>query len=196
MRGPIFPTWQWRGGLVQWSYTVPARSEESAAQCLERSVVETLTILSPFARVGAISTTTYDDGDDAHQFNGPDIDLPALREAIRDPGGDQGRNHGPRPLGDAGGAGTDTWLGGGAVVFFELDEQSEQDHSTKLWMSLDVDIYSPTTWGESRDNAELARLNGPRLSQFLAAIRQQLGAKLEDIDVGDYDGHVDENGFH
>ena len=197
MRGPTFPTWQWRGGLVRWSYTVPARTEESAAQCLERSVIETLAILGPFARVGGISITTHDHGDDAHHYNGPDIDVPKLREAIRDPGGTKvvflelDLSVIPETTG------SDTWLPQAARVFFELDEQSEQDHSTKLWISLDVDIYSPTTWGsETRDNAELARLNGPRLSQFLAAIRRTFDARLENIDVGDYDGHVDENGFH
>jgi hypothetical protein len=89
--------------------------------------------------VGVI--TTHDHGDDAHQFNGPDIDVPALREAIRDPG----ESHG---------------------ISLDLDLSmtlkatgTEQDHSIKLWMFLDVDIYSPITW-ESRDNAELARLNG------------------------------------
>jgi hypothetical protein len=153
--------------------------------------------LSPFARVGGISITTYDHGDDAHQFKGPDVDVPALREAIRDPGRTKVviLDLDLSVILDA--TDTDTWLEGAAVVFIELDEQSEQDHSTKLWMSLDVDIYSPTTWGsETRDNGELARLNGPRLSQFLSAIRQTFDAKLDDIDVGDYGGHVDENGFH
>jgi hypothetical protein len=196
MRGPTYKTWRWRGGLVYWSYTIPARSGESAVQCLERAVLWALDILRPFARARAIAVSTREQGDDAHKLQGPEVSLPALHAAL----GPLGAPHKVIMTLDLAvmldDTNVETWLDKAARLYVEMDEQSETDHSVTMWLSLDVDIYSPTTWGESRDNAELARLNGPRLSQFLDAIREQLGGKLDDIDVGDYDGHVDENGFH
>ncbi len=94
-------------------------------------------------------------------------------------------------------AGDKRWLDRAATVFFEADEQSKPRSLDQSLVSLDVDVYSPSTWGQQRDNGGLARTNGPLLSNFLAALRELVGAQLgRSIDADDYAGHVDASGFH
>jgi hypothetical protein len=94
--------------------------------------------------------------------------------------------------------GTETWLAGAARIYLDRPpptEEADRETDIEVWISLDVDIYSPVTWGKSRENSELARINGPRLNAFLNRVRERLSARLVDIDAGDYKGHVNADGF-
>lgn len=190
-----YDTWRWKSGLASWSYSLPARPGETTVQCLDRCVVDSMGRPSPFARISMVTVGTRERGDHAYRFRDAEIDSVRVHEAIVGPEEVQ-RVILTLDLGvTLGEDETETWLERAASLFFEFDEQSEVDHSIKMWLSLDVDIYSPTTWGDSRDNAERARRNGPRLTQFLQMVQNVLGGTLEAIDTDGYTDHVDENGF-
>jgi hypothetical protein len=92
--------------------------------------------------------------------------------------------------------GREIWFYGGASVDLNApDEHEDTATDIDVWFSLDVDIYASKTWGKSRDNAELARINGPRLTAFLQRFRDRLHARLEDLDAGSYKGQVNADGF-
>jgi hypothetical protein len=68
---------------------------------------------------------------------------------------------------------------------------SQETTDIDIWFSLDVDIYASVTFGRSRDNARLARINGPRLTAFLRRLRDRLQARLVDLDAGSYTVNAD-----
>jgi hypothetical protein len=92
--------------------------------------------------------------------------------------------------------GAETWLDGAARINLDRpDENEETATDIHVWFSLDVDSYASKTWGKSRDNAQLASINGPRLTAFLQRFRDRLHARLEDLDAGSYKGQVNADGF-
>lgn len=90
--------------------------------------------------------------------------------------------------------------GGADLCFYiELNELGELDMSLDppIWLtfSLDVDIYAPISWGQIRDNSQLAALNRLRLSKFLRRLEHDVPAKLMSIDADDYQGLIGSHGF-
>ncbi|WP_261249112.1 hypothetical protein [Laspinema olomoucense] len=65
-----------------------------------------------------------------------------------------------------------------------------------IWftLGLDVDIYAELSWGEQRDNTQLAQLNGPRLSAFLHRLEEDIPAEFLRLDAPDYKDIVDRYG--
>jgi hypothetical protein len=90
-------------------------------------------------------------------------------------------------------------LGGDLIFWIELDDDGllDTNSETPIWLtlSLDVDIYSPRSWGKNRDNRKLAAFNNPRLSSFLKRIEHELSAVFLDVDAPDYKGFVYPYGF-
>jgi hypothetical protein len=82
-----------------------------------------------------------------------------------------------------------------ARLAIELEQEEDRAPLLSLFLSIDADIYAPTTWGEQRDNRVLAAANGPRLTRFLRALQDRLGAEVNGIDAISYPGQVDANGF-
>jgi hypothetical protein len=187
-------TWRWKSDLVTWAFTVPSHPNESAVACLQRSVVAVIRLLPPFARLESVEIKTEERGDGAFEFAGNNLEIAALRDALASPE----RTRLVVVTLDLAVRTDDAeqWLGGAATLFFDVDERRGA-HGSAIGLSLvlDVDIYAPVSWGEERDNSELARVNGPRLTGFLTRLSEQLGVRLDRIDCGDYVGHVDANGF-
>jgi hypothetical protein len=196
MRG-TFPTWRWRSGLVTWTYSVPFRTGEHARAraCWQRALLSAIASVSPFGRVARLEITTVESGDDALSFTAGDLEPERVDTALRGSSEQPCRAIMAFDLAVQAEPG-ETWLKGAAHLYINIDEHSTSDHSIALWFVIDVDIHSPVTWGEQRDNATLASVNGPRLTAFLARLAGELGARLDDVDVGDYDWHVDATGFH
>lgn len=188
-----FETWRWKPGLVTWTFSVPGQAREDARANLERTTITVLDLVTPFGRVCHVEVVTDERGDDAFVFAGNDVarigEAFSTQETIR---------RVVLTLDLAVNNGTETWLAGAARVYVEFPSLADEGGvgtDIEVWISLDVDIYGPVTWGKSRENSELARLNGPRLSAFLHMVRARLCARLVDIDEGDYEGHVNADGF-
>lgn len=89
--------------------------------------------------------------------------------------------------------------GGNISIFVELDDNGELDTTTPspIWLTfgLDVDIYAPLSWGEQRDNTNLAQLNGSRLSAFLHRLEEDIPGEFLGVDAPDYQDLVNRYGF-
>lgn len=184
-------TWTWKPGLVTWFLSVPAQPNEDIRANLERSTYAVLELVAPFGRVNDIEVRTYERGDDAFNFVGDDIaritEAFSSAETVR---------RVSMTLSLAVNDGTETWLDGAASIDLDVPDEDEQaGNEIDIWFSLDVDIYASKTWGKSRDNDQLARINGPRLTAFLHRLRERLHTRVTDIDAGDYRGQVTADGF-
>jgi hypothetical protein len=187
-----FDTWTWKSGLVTWTFSVPGQPHEDAKANLQRSTTAVLELVEPFARVSHVEVVTYERGDDAFKFGRDDLrrigEAFSSQETVR---------RVIVMLDLAVNDGTETWLAGAASIYLDRPSADEDvpEGAIEAWISLDVDIYASVTWGKSRDNAQLARLNGPRLSAFLQRFRDRLHARLVEIDSGDYKDQVSADGF-
>lgn len=182
-----FETWTQKPALVTWFFTVPAQAHEDARANLERSTKAVLELVAPFARVNDIEVRTAERGDDAFVFRGSEI--ARIDEAFNS---QETIRRVSMALDLAINDGTETWFAGGADIDLNVpDEYEDMGNDIDIWFSLDVDIYASTTWGKSRDNAELARINGPRLTAFLHRLRDRLHTRVVDLDAGSYKMNAD-----
>lgn len=182
-----FDTWAWKSGLVMWTFSVPGQAHEDAQANLERSTRAVLELVAPFGRVSRVEVVTQERGDDAFSFGRNDLgrigEAFSSQETVR---------RVIVMLDLAVNNGTETWLAGAAWIYLDRPSADEnaQEGEIEVWISLDVDIYASVTWGNSRDNSQLAHLNGPRLTAFLQRFRDRLHARLEELDAGSYKGQV------
>jgi hypothetical protein len=90
---------------------------------------------------------------------------------------------------------------GGALFWVKIlltesgDLNTTADAPVYLRVDLNADIYSPRTQTSVRDNTLLARLNGPRLTQFLERIQRDVPAQFLEMDGAHYNGMVGPRGF-
>jgi hypothetical protein len=186
-----FDTWSRESALVTWFFSVPGQAHEDTRTNLERSTSAVLELVAPFGRVSDIEVVTDERGDDAFTFRGDDLarigEAFSSQETIR---------RISVTLDLAVNDGTETWLAGaGRIDLNRPDENEATASDIDIWISLDVDIYASVTFGRSRDNAQLARINGPRLTAFLQRFRDRLQARLVELDAGSYKGQVNADGF-
>jgi hypothetical protein len=76
-----------------------------------------------------------------------------------------------------------------------LDADGSEQERLVLEFAIHADIYSPVTRGQVRENARLAALNAPRLSEFLRNVREGTGGTISQIDAAYYPGLVNDHGF-
>jgi hypothetical protein len=186
-------TWRRDTGLVTWTFAVPARASESPSGCLQRVTIALLSP-EPFARGSDVELRTQERGDEAFVFAGAALDPGELARAFT------GAEHVRRALLTLDLQAFDSpdakrWIDGAARVFVDLDEPSRVDGAVELWLSIDIDIYAPVSWGECRGNRARAALNDPLPAAFLLRIESELSGVLEEIDAGDYIGQVGSWGF-
>ena len=189
-------TWRWQDGLALWSFRIPSSAGEDLAQCLQRCVGGIMVNLQGFAEVGSVAVSTESGGEDAFEAIGAsqirELDLEGL--VARDSTAE-----------------ITMWLN--LLVVVEPDtENTLLNNAAQLsveaadagpgggiavdvTLSIDVDLYSPLTWGEDRNNRALAEINGPRLTRFLAFLRDHLRGKLTLLDIEGYAGLGNETGF-
>lgn len=85
------------------------------------------------------------------------------------------------------------WIESGASILVFLDSEEPPQWSFTLY--LNADIYAPLSWGEIRNNAQLAKLNQPRLEAFLLRLEEELDAKFVSVSAPDYPNMVGQYGF-
>jgi len=84
----------------------------------------------------------------------------------------------------------------GLTFWVQLAEvDSDPDEPLELNVTLDTDVYLARTWGDDRDNRELAMRNAPRFNRFLATLLRDTGATVESVSADDYRGQVDATGI-
>jgi hypothetical protein len=151
--------------------------------------------LAGFARVHDVDIATVEHGEDPNSIAGTSIDAQGLDVVFDRPEHVAKMSLSLDLLVTLGPGSGENWILRAGLLELEIDEHTADDHTIGLHLSIDIDIYSPTTWGERRENRALAELNGPRLSKFLGIVRRDLGGTCDAIDAEDYPGLVDETGF-
>jgi hypothetical protein len=154
-----------------------------------------LAALSGFARVHDVDVVTVEHGEDPDPIPGVTIDAYGLDVVFNRPGKVAKLDVSLDLLVTSSPGNGDDWIQQAGFLELAIDEHTADSHTIGLHLSIDIDIYSPTTWGKQRDNHILAALNAPRLSKFLAIVHGHLGGTCDAIDAEDYPGLVDETGF-
>jgi hypothetical protein len=190
-----YETWQRKNGVASWTFSIPVLPNEDATQALPRCVGTILVALTGFARLHEVDLVTAEHGEESRSIPGGAVEASGL-ESVFD-----GSDHivsvslsldllvitrpeeNERVIEQAG------------VIDLEIDDHTSDEGTIGMHISIDIDIYSPITWGKHRDNRALAELNGPRLSRFLAAVRSKLRGTCDAIDAENYPDLVDETGF-
>jgi hypothetical protein len=190
-------TWRCQDNLASWSYHVPLHDGEDLGHGFQRCVADIIDNLGGFAEVRDMSISTKSDGedavvlDDASKVREFDLRGFSARETIvqlmisldllvvTEPNG------GEQLLNDA------------ARLWLEPADSDNQStlNAIDVTLSIDIDIYSPITWGDDRNNRVLAEINGPRLRRFLEFVRDQLRGTPVRRDSEDYAESADETGF-
>ena len=209
-------TWRRKGGLALWNYDLCSSfAGEESIQLLSNSkqrknwlgtrVCQAIYALKGFARAEEVSIWTLSSGEDTYV-----IDLCVkgafgkLEQILRCTNDITDVQFSLMLLVEAVSPSNEVEqyeIDGGADLGFyiELDELGKLDVSFQppIWLtfSLDVDIYAPTSWGQIRENSQLAVLNSPRLSKFLQRLEHDVPAKLMSIDADDYQGMIGSHAF-
>ena len=201
-------TWRRGSGLMNWTYNLGKYNEPNHAKQLLSDPVQRkmwtvekieflLIVIRGFARVQNVTVDTWSCGEETliiEEWQGDEsrskflqflqatddvtnIDFTLTLECLK-PGNKGNLEE------------LEIESGASIFVFIELDDEGklDTDNHTPIWFtfSLDVDIYAPFSWGEVRDNIELAQLNSSRLWSFLNQLQNELTVELIDIDAPDY----------
>ena len=214
-------TWRWGSGLIEWIYNIGcsnikerSKTEPNALfedpvwcrQWVASKIERLLDAPRNFARVESISVDTRRGGEDSWVVDEwqPQESRSQLLDFLCSNDDTTNINivltlecEVPVNNGEL----KKIWIESGAtiLVFVEIDERGKllPTADCPIWFTffLDVDIYAPLSWGEIRDNAELAELNQPRLSAFLHRLEEELGAEFLGVSASDYSGMVERYGF-
>ncbi len=187
-------TWRWERSCATWVFELPLPPDAPAAAAIAACARGVLAALPGFAVPAVAEWTTESAGDDAAvQGRGTTIDEATVAETLR--------AH-PDLIALAldldlqvlapDGA-TDAIVDDGAMVRIERIERI--DAQLGLWVSLNVDLYARRSFGANPDNEQLARLNAPRLTAFLARLVEATGARFHSVDAPSYAGQATPRGF-
>lgn len=199
---PMPPSWTTGSGLVDWSYSaVPTSGPlgppggRTTAVLMEQAL-DVASCLDGFAVPAEVRFRTSSTGDRAgtRPVHGRDLRV-VLAEAALDHEDLVGIGLALDLLVDLDPAAATERLPGAGSVTVSLIPRggAHEERRIGVSLSLDVDIYAATTWGEVRDNRVLAGLNGPRLAGFLRCLDARPGITLARIESDSY--CADERGF-
>jgi hypothetical protein len=185
-------TWRSKSGIIMFHLAMP--SSGTPADAIRRA---TAVFLEQVKLVGAardVEVSTRAGGEAAHAWSDvgdggqvarrleayPDVTGVLVRCDLQCDDRDGGRFVIPAGL---------TWW----VQLAEID--SPPDEPIELNVTLDTDVYLAHSWGDDRDNRELAARNAPRFNRFLAQLLRDTGAHVESVSADDYRGQVDAAGI-
>jgi hypothetical protein len=84
----------------------------------------------------------------------------------------------------------------GMTLWAQLAEiDAPPDEPLEINVTLDTDVYLARSWGDDRDNHDLAVRNAPRFNRFLANLLRDTAASVESVSADDYRAQVDATGI-
>jgi hypothetical protein len=189
--------WSLANALAVWAFVLPRNDGEFLQAALRRHTVTALPALRSFASVERIEWVTASHGDDAAEIRPEgELDMRAVDSAFSQLP-DVIEVSAWLDLRCVSSRGEEFVIRQGGTLSVLLVESHGRDvlERVQLELSLDVDLYSPRTYGSIRENSRLAAANGPRLSEFLRAVRDRMGGKIREIEAASYEGLVTDEGF-
>jgi hypothetical protein len=190
--GPLdTKTWRYKRALARWAYEVVPAPGQPLPEAMAACARGMLAALPGFAVPATAEWTMEAGGEDAVVHGrGTKIDEATLDATFREhPDVVQLALDLDLRVTAPDGV-TETTLEEGARLHLEREEAQ-----LALWLDLHADLYARRTWGEHRDNAELARHNASRLAGFLSRLVGSTGARFARVDAISYEGQVSERGF-
>lgn len=181
MTGRGFGTWQRGSALARWTYRIPLAAGEPTAGGFVRSIDALERSAGGFGTVTEIELSTAERGDEAYVFrNGESLD--AVARAVTGPErvvqAAVTLDLAMRPAEGE----PDVAIFGGMTIWLVTFEDLVAVHELEMWVSLDVDFYARQSSALDSSNERLAALNAPRLAGFLRAVRDNLAARLIEIE--------------
>jgi hypothetical protein len=185
-------SWRLKGGILDWSFLVPA--EALSSEDLHALAAKVLAALDGFARPRDVAWTTETGGE------GETLPLGEQPDQTLDASWPADATEVDIALDllceDIDGEPFSVW--NAATIWVESHrEEDENANETgyRIVLVLDTDVYAWRSWGHDRDNHRMAERNAPRVNAFLARLRA-MGARFLCQKHTDYEGQVDEHGFH
>jgi hypothetical protein len=185
-------TWRSKSGLIMFHLTMPSNLVPAAA--IRRA---TATFLDQVALIGVareVDVSTRSGGEYAHEWTDivdsqdvvqrldgyPDVTAVQIRCDLRC----EDRHGGSFEI-------------PGSLTFWvqQAEVDSPPEDPLELNLTLDTDIYVVRSWGDDRDNRELAARNAPRFNLFLTRLLRETGAAVDSVSADDYQGQVDATGI-
>jgi hypothetical protein len=185
-------TWRSKSGLIMFHLAMPSRGQPVASIRLATNVFLEAVKIIGVAREVEVSTRSGGEG--AHEWSDvidgpqiaqrleayPDITAVLIRCDLHCEDRDASRLAIP--------SGMTFW-----VQLVEVD--SHPDAPLEMNVTLDADVYVAKSWGDDRDNRDLAQRNAPAFNRFLANLLRDTGATVESVSAEDYRGQVDATGI-
>jgi hypothetical protein len=184
-------TWRVKSGIIMFHLTMPSNAEPAAA--IRRATAAFLDQVGLIGAAGEVDVSTRAGGEYAQEWTDivdikdvvrrlekyPDVTAVQIRCDLR--------------CEDSCGARFE--IPGGLTFWVQLAEvDSPPEDPLDLNLTLDTDVYLPMSWGDDRDNRELAARNAPRFNLLLAHLLRETGATVESVSAEDYRGQVDATG--
>jgi hypothetical protein len=180
-------TWRFRHGIIMFHLTMA-----SAGRPVDAMIRATLEFLHHQRSIGAataIELSTRKAGEDAIKWMDeldsegvvrrlaahPDITCIKVRCELRCVGSDD----------------REFVIPNGMLFWSQLaDLTSPPDEPIEIALSLNTGVYVPKSWGDDRNNRDLAMRNAPRFNAFLDHYLGDSGATVDDVSADDYPGQI------
>jgi hypothetical protein len=203
-------SWRRGKGLADWWFRTCERRDagdvppcpagsEALSEWLAERIRRVIRVLPPFATVECLQIDTRDGGENAYALKGSQRSIVGKFDQFttHERGIVAARltfalhciDSNERPFS----------IGNGAYVALQptFDEHGNVDETAgiDLWLTLNVDIYSPRNPCPQRDNTRLATLNGPLLSAFIARLEAEVPCRFDMASGDEYSGFISSTGF-
>jgi hypothetical protein len=185
-------TWRSKSGLIMFHLAMPSRGEPVVS--IRRATEALLDQVNLIGAAREVEVSTRSGGESAHEWSDaldgnqiaqrlegyPDVTAVLVRCDLHCE--DRHASKFVIP------AGMTFW-----AQLAEID--SPADEPLELNITLDTDVYVAKSWGDNRDNRELAVRNAPRFNRFLVNLLRDTGATVESVSADDYRGQVEATGI-
>lgn len=186
------PTFRTGRSIITWSFDVPLHGEAPDAG-LRDATVAVLDSLAGFARPAKVRLSSVSRGEFGTILDTP-LEIAAVIRTLDEVEGVY--NVGidlDVMITDL--SGEEREIKAGASLSIVLDEVEAGERQLYINLALNTDIYAARTLAPEPTDNPLASANAPRLTDFLARLRERLATRLYDLQADWYAPQVDEHGF-
>jgi len=185
-------TWRLKSGIIMFHLTMPSNAAPAAA--IRRATAVFLDHVALVGAVQEVEVSTRSGGEYFQEWTDIMDSQDVVRRLERYPDLTAVQVRCDLRCEDSRGGSLE--IPGGLTFWVQLAEvDSPPEDPVELNLTLDTDVYLPTSWGNDRDNRELAARNAPRFNLLLARLLRETGAHVESVSAEDYRGQVDATGI-